>query len=102
MGYMFGGNRGYVENLFLMSWIPIPDIFFTRIMPLFKLDFAFLAVVTTMDMAIDLDTTTTDQLGEQVVVGVVVEAEVALEEAQVHRQVQGQLLVLVEQDADKN
>ena len=53
-------------------------------------------------MAIDLDTTTTDQLGEQVVVGVVVEAEVALEEAQVHRQVQGQLLVLVEQDADKN
>ena len=71
-------------------------------MPLFKLDFAFLAVVTTMDMAIDLDTTTTDQLGEQVVVGVAVEEEVALEEAQVHRQVQGQLLVLVEQDADKN
>jgi len=55
-----------------------------------------------MGMAIDLGTTTTDQLGELVVVGVEEEVEVALEEAQVHRRVQGQLLVLVEQDADKN
>ena len=58
--------------------------------------------VTTMGMAIDLDTTTTDLLGELVVVGVAVEAEVALEEVLVHRQVQGLLLVLVEHDADKN
>ena len=58
--------------------------------------------VTTMGMAIDLDTTTTDLLGELVVVGVAVEEEVALEEVLVHRQVQGLLLVLVEHDADKN
>ena len=55
-----------------------------------------------MGMAIDLDTTTTDLLGELVVVGVAVEEEVALEEVLVHRQVQGLLLVLVEHDADKN
>ena len=71
-------------------------------MPFFILDCVSLLVVTTMGMAIDLGTTTSDQLGELVVVGVEEEVEVALEEAQVHRRVQGQLLVLVEQDADKN
>ena len=71
-------------------------------MPFFILDSVSLLVVTTMGMAIDLGTTITDQLGELVVVGVEEEAEVALGEAQVHRQAQGQLLVLVEQDADKN
>ena len=73
-----------------------------RNMPFFILNSMSHLVVTTLDMAIDLGTTTTDQLGELVVVGVEEGEEVALEEAQVHRQVQEQLLVLVEQDADKN
>ena len=77
-------------------------VFLTRNKPLFIICFAFLSVVTTMAMDIDLDTITTDQLGELVVVGVEEEVAVALEVVLAHLQVQGQLLVLAEQDADRN